>query len=229
MDNKNFLNKDSSKENKKEASNTIYSGLIDFFFEKITYGYWAYSDFGGGGTTNENSYNANSRFIDSSGGKLMSAGRETRTRILFYVKNLNMLDGYILMPGVYEEAILPSTITTAGQLTSFVGLRFFNGDVSVVTKEYNLGMSETPIEIDVKFIKDSSGNYFTQTFLLESVYNDTTTELFLDGKSLGSYKSKLSGQTQAMTFYPFFALGRSTDGTITNIVAEHVQWIQSRD
>lgn len=221
---KNNINKYSSQDSKKEAQEVVYESLVDAFFDGVVFINLAYSDLGGGGTTSTTTYGTASRIIDSAQGKLMAPGKEHRLRCQFYIKNPSKTEGYILSPAVYDSATLGS-ITSLSSLRAYVGLKIFKGIVYVAVKQ--AGGTEKLHQIP--FNLTMSDATFSDTFALEIKHHVNYTDIFIDNVFYGSYTSDLVGTFGTVEiFYPFFAPARSTDGTSVNIVAENIQFIQSK-
>lgn len=220
----NKLNKLSSPEEKKEASDVIFENLVDYFFNGIVFVNLPFSDLGDGGTTSTSNYGTASRIIDTAEGRLMAPGKVSRLRCQFYLRSPSTLDGYILSPAVYDSQTL-GTLTTMSVFRSYVGLKFLDGDVFVAVKE--AGKSEVLYPIDFELTMFSST--FTDTFSLEIIHNVQTTDIFINNTFYGTYTSDMVGtSSEVETFYSFFSPARSTDGTQVNIVSENLQFIQNR-
>lgn len=225
------LNRFSSQEDKKNASDVVFDKLNDYFFNKVIFLNLIYSDFGDGGvyggtkgTTSTVNLATGSRIPDTAEGRMMRPDRESRMKCTFYLRSHSKLLGYILSPAVLDSSSL-GAVTTLDSLRSYVGLKFTGGSAFVVVKEAN--KSERLYTIDFP-IRMSDGT-FTETFSLEVVYNIKSTDIYLDGNFIGTYTTDLIGSyPNPITFYPFFSPGKSTDGTQVNIAVEHIQYIQNK-
>lgn len=218
------LNRFSSSDQKKEISDVVYDNLVEYFFNKVVFLNSIYTDFGSGGTTSTTDFATSSRFIDSAKGKLTGVGKKSRLRCQFYIKQPSKIEGYILSPAVYDGTTLPTSVTTLNILRAYVGLKFKDNKVYAVYKES--GKQEIVKLLDFKHIMD--GN-FTDTYSLEIIYNNSSTDIYINNEYFISVPSDLKGSFNTQNvFYPFFSTGRSTDGTQVNIVAENVQFIQER-
>jgi len=219
------LNQQSSPEQKKSTTDVVFSELGDYLFDSIVFLNLAYSDLGSGGTTSQTDFGKASRIIDTAEGRLMRPGRVSRMRCQFYLRNSEELQGYILSPAVYDSLTLPSSLTTLRIFRSYVGLKFNKGTVTVVVKEE--GEAEKNYPTDFTMTKFSAS--FTDTFALEIRHFVQYTDIYLNNVKLGSYTSDLVGGVKDVkTFYPFFAPARSTDGALSNIVCENIQFIQNK-
>lgn len=220
-----MLDRDSTPEAKRQARDVVFSELASYFFDKVVFINIIYSDFGGGGTVSTTNYDKDSRIIDTSGGRLMAPGKESRMRCQFYLKNPSKLSGYLLSPSVldsYDTSIITTDLTP---LRSYFGLKFNGTSTSVVVKEAGKNEVEYPTDFTMTMFDAT----YTDTFSLEILHNIKSTDIYINGKSYGSYKTDLVGNTTVtQTFYPFFAPGKSTDGTSVNIVVENLQFIQNR-
>ena len=220
------LNQQSSPEQKKSTTDVVFSELGDYLFDSIVFLNLAYSDLGSGGTTSQTDFGKASRIIDTAEGRLMRPGRVSRMRCQFYLRNSEQLEGYILSPAVYDSLTLPASLTTMSIFRSYVGLKFDRGTVTVVVKEE--GESERNYPIDFTMTKFSAS--FTDTFALEIKHFVEYTDVYLNNVKIGSYTSDLVGSVnEVKTFYPFFAPARSTDGVLSNIVCENIQFIQNKE
>lgn len=219
------INRSSSPEEKKDISDVVYDSLVDAFFERVTFINLAYSDFGSGGTTSTTNYDKDSRLIDSSGGRLMAPGKESRMRCQFYLKNPSKLDGYLLSPAVYDSYNTGGITTSLEPLRAYVGLRFLSGSVYAVTKE--AGGAERLYPLDITWTMYDAT--YTDTYTFETVHNVGSTDIYINGTLYKTLSSDLIGSFRDnYVFYPLFAPGRSTDGTSVNIVAENIQFIQNK-
>lgn len=224
------LNKNSSPEEKKSVADVVYGYLSDYFFDGVNFMNYVYTDFGsvtyGGskGTTVTTSYQTGSRIIDSSSGKLMAIGRHSRAKCTFYIRQLPSLEGYLLSPATLDSDTL-GTITNLSSLRSYVGLKFADNKIMVVTKE--AGKNEITYDTNVSVTLTDG---FTKTYTLEIYHNINTTDIYIDGNFIRTVPSDAKGSTGTtpITFYPLFSPGRSTDGTQVNIVVENFQFIQSK-
>lgn len=220
-----MLNRNSSQEEKREAKETVFDELASYFFDRVVFISLLYSDLSGGGTTDTVNFGKLSRIMDTSQGKLMSPGKESRMRCNFYLKNPDKLDGYLLSPVVYDEQLLPTNLTTMTIFRSYVGLKFSNNKVYVVVKQ--AGKDEVTYLLNLTL--DMLDATFTYTYTLEILHNGTSTDIYIDDVLYGSYSSDMIGSfTSVETFFPFFAPAKSKDGTITQVVAEHIQFIQNK-
>lgn len=223
---KDRISRNSSPEVKRSLANVVYDQLTDFFFDKVTFINLAYSDLGSGGTTSTTDYGTASRIIDSSEGLYMRPGLESRMRCSFYLKNPANADAYLLSPAVLASGTLPSPLTSVNSLSAYVGLKFIGRDVYVAVKEsggaekiFNTGIELTMYDAT-----------FSDTYVLEVKHNIRFTDIYINDSLIGSFSSDLVGTTPLpSTFYAFFAPARTTSGAVTvNIVAEHIQFIQSK-
>lgn len=221
-----YLNKQSSREEKRDASDAIFDFLSEYFFEKVTFLNLAYSDLGSGGTTSTTNFGTLSRIIDSSGGILMGPGRDSRMRCQFYVKNPSVTEGYILTSVLYDAWSLPSPLTTMSSFRAYAGIKIYKGLVYVVVKEAGGIENTTPINFNLTM----SDATFSDNFALEIKNNGSQTQVIINNVDYGTYKTDFIGSsTDTYVYYPFFAPARSTSGTIVNIVAENIQFIQPRN
>jgi len=223
---KDRISRNSSSEVKRSLANVVYDQLTDFFFDKVTFINLAYSDLGGGGTTSTTDYGTASRIIDSSEGLYMRPGLESRMRCSFYLKNPAQADAYLLSPAVLEAGTLPSPLTSVNSLTGYVGLKFIGRQVYVAVKES--GKAERTLDTGITLsMYDAT---FSDTYVLEIKHNIRFTDIYINDSLIGSFSSDLVGTTPLpSTFYAFFAPARTTNGATTvNIVAEHIQFIQSK-
>jgi len=215
----------SSPEQKKVISDVVFDRLTDYFFDKVVFINLAYSDLGGGGTTSTTNFGKLSRIIDTAEGRFMAPGKISRLRCQFYLTNPSKMEGYILSPTVYDSQTL-GVITTMSIFRSYIGLKFSSGNVYAVTKEAG---SEEKLKL-LDFTMAMFDSTYTDTFVLEIRYNILTTDILINNINYGSFSSDIVGNYNTTeTFYPFFAPARSTDGTLVNIVAENIQFIQSKN
>lgn len=226
-----MLNRNSSHEERKAAADIVYDSLTDYFFTKVNFMNYVYTDFGsvtyGGtkGTVVTTSYQTGSRIIDSSAGKLMSIGKQSRAKCTFYIRQLPSLEGYLLSPAVLDSDTL-GTITSLSSLRAYVGLKFINNQILIVTKE--AGKDEVTYESGVDTTMPD--NLFTRTYSLEIYHNVRTTDIYINGNFIRTVQSDMVGSSGIIptTFYPLFSPGRSINGTQVNIVVENYQFIQEQ-
>lgn len=219
------LRRNSSLEEKTEVASAVFEKIMDFFFDGVVFINLAYSDLGDGGTTSTTAFGKLSRIIDSAAGRLMRPGRESRIRCQFYLLSPSKFEGYILSPAVYDAVLLPASLTDMSVFRSYVGIKIDEGSMFVAVKEANKGEVLYPINLTLE-MDDVT---YTKTYALEIKHNVQFTEIIINGKSYGTYATDLVGNTESVvTFYPFFAPARSTDGTLVNVVAENIQFIQSK-
>lgn len=224
------LNRLSSPEEKREASDTIFENLTDYFFNKVVFLNLIYSDFGDGGTyggikgtTSTTNLETGSRIPDTAEGKMMAPDREARMRCTFYLRSPSKLLGYILSPALLDSDFL-GTVTSLDKLRAYVGLKFVGGEAFVVVKQAGGGEELFPTNFPIEM----SDATFSKTFSLEVRYHIRSTEIYLNGQYIGTYTTDLLGSLPTpISFYPFLSPGKSTDGTRVNIAVEHLQYIQS--
>lgn len=221
------LTRFSSEEDKKAASDVVFSKLTDYFFDQVTFINLAYSDLGSGGTTSTTNYGTASRIIDSSGGLYMRPGLESRMRCSFYLKNAADADAYLFSPCVFDGLSLPSPLTTIDSLTAYAGLKFEGRNIFVAVKES--GGAERLYDTGIEMTMYDAT--FSDTYVLEIKHNVRFTDIYINNTFIGSYSSDLVGSIpRPGTFYAFFAPARTTNGSNqVNIVAEHIQFIQSKN
>lgn len=221
----NRLSGSSSPSDKRNVSEAVYESLMEYFFDRIVFINLAFSDFGGGGSTSTTDYDTSSRIIDTAEGKLLAPGRKSRLRCQFYLKNPSKMTGYILSPCVYDSQTLPSPLTDMSVFRSYVGLKFSGGNVYAVSKQVGKSEETYPLDITLSMFDAT----YTDTYALEIKHNIASTEIIINNESYGSFSSDMVGNYSTVeTFYPFFSTAISTDGTSINIVAENIQFIQSK-
>jgi hypothetical protein len=226
MDARNLLNQNSSQDARRAASDAVFQNLTEYFFNRIVFLNYIYSDFGGSplGTTSTTNLNTSSRIIDTSDRKMMSLSNESRMKCTFYLRSPSKLVGYILSPASLLGDSL-GTIQNLNPLKSYVGIKFDEGEVFAVVKEAGKGEKTYPINFTLRM----SDATFTQTFTLEIFYNVTSTDIYIDNQFQASFGSDLIGDgDNSITFYPLLAPGKSIDGTLVNIVVENYQFIQNK-
>jgi hypothetical protein len=240
-----FLNRNSSEDHKQEMSYVLFERLSEYFFDKIVFVSLPYSDLGvalstvnisgvdyliqrsdaSRGTNSVPNFGVASRIIDTTRGRLMAPGKTSRLRCSFYLRRPDVMEGYILSPAVYDSQGLPNPLTNIDVLRSYVGIKIDRGQVFVAVKEAGGQEILTPIDFELTM----DGANFTDTFGLEIRHNVSSTDIYINDEFFGSYSSDLAGNVQGVeTFYSFFAPARSTDGTLVNIVAENIQFIQDK-
>lgn len=231
---KDRISRNSSSEVKRSLANVVYDQLTDFFFDKVTFINLAYSDLGKAGTDplitgtdSTTNYGTASRIIDSSEGLYMRPGLESRMRCSFYLKNPAQADAYLLSPAVLASGTLPSPLTSVNSLSAYVGLKFIGRSVYVAVKES--GGAEKVFDTSITLTMYDAT--FSDTYVLEIKHNIRFTDIYINGSYIGSFSSDLVGTTRMpSTFYAFFAPARTNSGaTYVNIVAEHIQFIQSKE
>ena len=220
----NQLNRDSSIEQKKSASEAVFENLVDFFFDKVNYVTLVFSRFSsGGGTTSTSAYATGSRIIDTSEGKFFSERRTSRMSCSFYTQNANQLEGYILSPAVFDSTGSLGAISNLSSLRAYLGIKIDGGTVTVVVKDDGKDEVLYPTDITI-----AAG--FSETFRLETRYNINTAEVLIDGSLIGVYNLDWSvNEKTTKTFYPLFSPGKTKNsGTTVDIVIENFQFIQNK-
>lgn len=236
------LNKLSSPEEKKALSEIVYEKLVEYFFEKVNFCTLIFTEakqlqtytvsLDGGGTvdivqevpvTSTSNFSGVSRITDTSDGKYMDVGRDSRMRCSFYLSNPDQLEGYILSPAVYDSYNSLNTISSLNILRSYVGIKFVKGQIQVVSKE--AGGSEQKVNTGLSL----TGAGATDTWTLEIKFNITSSEIFINGQNVASVPSSMIGvRSDTKTFLPLLSPAKSLDGSAVGIVIENFQFIQSK-
>jgi hypothetical protein len=225
-----ILNSDSSQEEKQAASEAVFESLADFLFDKINFTSLIFSEakqIDGTGAyvsvTDTTNYWGTSRITDTSEGRYLNTGKPSRMRCSFYLSNPDKLDGYILSPAVYDSFGSLNSFDDMNALRSYVGIKFVSGKINIAIKV--AGYTERLVETDLSF----SGSGATDTYRLEIIHNVSSTELYINEESLGTYPTDMIGtNTKTKTFLPLLSPARSTDGSAVGIVIENYQFIQDR-
>lgn len=217
------LNRFSPPEEKDNANEAIYDSLSSFFFDKVRFISFPFTEVTSDHTDYYQSttlYSGESRLTDTSEGKYMNPSRASRMRCSFYVHNADALTGYILSPAVYDSFSSLNTISSMSILRSYVGVKFKLGEIFVVVKETN--RPETEYKTGLSF----SGTGDSDTWLLEIKYFVENTEIYINDTFIGRYKTDF-GKTQTnYTYLPLLSPAISSDGTGVNITLENYQFIQ---
>lgn len=226
---KNPLNKQSSREEKKSTSDVVFEKLGDYLFDRVAFVTLIFSEAKqiSGSTqvpiTSTTNFGGTSRITDTSEGKYFNTGRESRMRCSFYLENPDDLEGYILSPVVYDSFGSLNSIASLSVLRSYVGLKFMQGSISVAVKE--AGFGERLFNTNLSL----TGSGATDTWELEIKHYVNYTEIFVNNSLLGSYSTNMIGSFRdTMTYLPLFAPGKSTDGSAVGIVIENYQFIQNK-
>ncbi len=222
IENKNArLTSDSAPEDKKDASEAVFELLADYFFDKINFISFPFSE--STDTTDTVNYNGLSRLTDTAEGKFLEVGRRSRTRCNFYVNNPAQIDAYILSPVLYDAFTSLNTFSSMDILRSYIGIKINQGVVTVVTKEY----LKDEVSYDTDFLFTGSGS--TDTIVLDILYNGNTSKVYLDSKFVGNFPTDFGeGKTPTKTYLSLLSPVRSVDGSTVNLTIENFQFIQDR-
>tara|TARA_R100001086_G_C11848217_1_gene261029 strand:- start:18583 stop:19239 length:657 start_codon:yes stop_codon:yes gene_type:complete len=217
-----MLNRYSSADETKEVSDRVFSRLGDALFDKVNYVSNPFSN-NGEDYTGTSSFRGWSRITDTSKGKFFDSSKSSRTKCAFYLLNPDDLQGYLLSPAIYDDTSSLNTITSINNINAYVGLKFWNGDVFVVKRDYDL--PETQYSTDVEY----EGSSFTETKILEFTNTGEAVEVILDGEVLwsGNVDFGWSEGNQAETFLPLLSPVR-TSSAAADINIENFQFIQSK-
>lgn len=212
-----ILNINSSKEQKRNSAEAVYEELTDYLFDRII----LLNEAGlttSTSITSTSNYGMALRIIDTSQGKSFRPDKKSRLRFNFYFNNnAANIDAYILSPAMYP-ALTPAP-TNVSQLNAYVGVKVFDGNVSLVAKDSG---GERTVTTSFTIPDDS-------THILDILYNVTYAEIKIDGESLGSINCNLLEDLYDMqTFYPLIAPIRSQNGSAVQITSESYQFIQDK-
>ena len=214
------LNKLSSIEEKREASEAVFQLLSDFFFDKIniiSFPFTQVEDY-----SSTTLFNGESRLTDTAEGKFLSPGKRSRMRCQFYVQNPDALLGYILSPVVYDSFASLNTFSSMDIFRGYVGIKIDRGAISVVVKEDEKKEVEYPTEYSF------SGSGFTDTLVLEIKHNISFADVFIENTKVGSFPTDFGHRTKdTVVFLPLLSPAKSYGGTV-NIVIENYQFIQDK-
>lgn len=222
------IKRTSSPQEKKTVSDTIYDKLGEYLFENLIFVTLIFSEaknaLDGSDVISTTDYIGTSRITDTSEGKYMNTGRESRMRCSFYLENPNKLDGYILSPAVFDSFSSLNTIATMDNLRSYVGIKFYQGYIYVAVKEAGRNEVLTDTGLTLK------GTGASDTWELQVRHYIGVSEIYINGELIGSFTSDLIGTVSSTsTFLPLLAPARSTDGTAVGLVIENYQFIQKKN
>lgn len=219
-----FLNKQSSPDAKKNSAEVIYRNLSDFFFEKVNFISFPFSqslNTDGSEVTSTTNFIGTSRITDTSQGKLIRADRESRLRLNFYCKNPTYASGYIISPLVRNNFTSLNSITQANleASESYCGVKFVAGEIFGVAK--NAGELERLFPTNARLS-------FDITQKLEIKYHVNSFELFINNEYIGSFAvdTNTSINSDAIVL-PFYNPMRTTNASFPVVLtAENIQFIQ---
>lgn len=217
------LNRLSSPEEKRDASEVVYEELSSYFFDRVRFISYPFSEVTADHVnyyTSTTLFGGESRLTDTAEGKYMNPGQVSRMRCNFYVRNPDALTGYILSPAVYDSFASLNTITSMSILRSYVGIKFKLGTVFVAVKEN--GKSEVEYPTGLSFI----GAGTSDTWSLEIKYHIGYSDVYINQQHLGSFKTDFGINLPNFTFLPLLAPAKSSDGSGVNITVENYQFIQ---
>jgi hypothetical protein len=216
------ISKLSSKDEKKGTAEAVYETLADFFFDKVSFISYAFSEVTNGGYTGS-TFRGWSRLPNTAGGKFLVTDRNSRMRLHFYVKNPTSIIGYILSPAVFDDTTSLNDIASLDILRGYVGLKINLGTIYVVVKE--AGKSEVLYDTNIKLTNTGE----SETYRLEMRYGAKTTQVFIDDIQIGSFATDFStGFDEPQSFLPLFSPAKSSNGTSINITIENFQYIQDK-
>lgn len=215
-----ILNRLSSFDEKRQASEAIFELLSDFFFDKvnfISFPFTQVEDY-----TSTTLFKGESRLTDTAEGKFLRPDKKSRMRCQFYVKNPAAILGYVLSPVIYDSFVSLNTFDSMDIFRSYVGIKIDKGVISVAVK--NHGELEKLYKTDYFF----SGSGTSDTLVLEVRYNLSFTEVYIDNTYVGSFPIDLGYKTkETVTFLPLLSPAISYGGTV-NITVENYQFIQDK-
>lgn len=220
------INRDSSPEQKKDLSDVVYDLLGQYLFEKVVFITLIFSEAlntDGTPIVSTTNFIGTSRITDTSEGRYMNTGKQSRMRCSFYLDNPDQLEGYILSPAVYDSFGSLNSISNMSNLRSYVGIKFDAGSTFVAVKQS--GKSEVLTPIDIVF----SGAGASDTYELEIRHQISFSEIFINGRIMGSFTTDLIGtNTSTTTYLPLLSPARSLDASAVGIVIENYQFIQDK-
>lgn len=216
-----FLNRFSSQEAKKNNSETFFSEISDYLFDKVNFlnnpGLAASA-----ATTSTTTYDVAVRVPDTSGGLYLRPDRRSRLRTVFYIVGggASKADAYILSPCLYPSSTsISAGITTLNIFNYYVGISIKAGAISLVSKD----------STGTKQISTSYTITGTSTNKLEILYNVTHADIYVNDSFLGSISVDTTTSFGSLvTIYPLIAPIRSIDGTSVEIDLENYQFIQEK-
>lgn len=216
------LNKNSSPEQKRDASKAVFEQLSDFFFNQVNF--LPYPGRSTSGTVTSTSiYSAAIRVPDTAAGKHLRSDKRSRLRAVFYVEDggAEEAEAYILSPCAYQATTsLSGGVSSMSAFHAYVGVKISRGVLSLVSK--SRGGEERLRSTNIKL----SG---TTTYSIEIHYNITSAEIFIDGVSLSTIDTDFSDITYSMiTTFPLIAPIKSSDGTGVALTLENYQYMQDR-
>lgn len=217
------INSSSSPETKRDISNAALENLADYFFDKINFISYPFSEVTSGGYTGTTSYRGWSRLPNTAGGKFLVTDKRSRFRCQFYILNPDKIDGYLLSFVAYDSITSLNSFTSMSILRSYAGLKFSSKKISLVIKE--AGKQEKLIDTGL----DITGSGLTETYKLEMTHDAKTVSIYIDEVFIGSYPYDATADfDQPKSLLPLFSPAKSTDGGAVNIVVEHYQFIQDK-
>jgi len=218
------VNRNSSKEAKRDAAEAVFEALSNFFFDEVNLlnsPDTAVSSAAGSPNTSTTVFTTGIRVPDTARGLYMRPDKKSRLRTMFYVnEGATSMEGYILSPAVYPSQVgISGGISSMSVLSSYVGIKILEGAVHLVS--YFSGRERT-ILTDFR-ITDST------THVLDIIYTITSALIIIDGKRLGRISCNLLETIDSPeTFFPIVAPVRSTNGTGVRMSIEGYQFLQDR-
>lgn len=223
------LNQNSSPDQVQDAAQSVFSYLSDYLFDRINFISFPFTQarqVSGNDlvpVTDTTQFWGTSRLTDTAEGKFLRPDRSSRMRCDFYLENPNDLEGYLLSPVVYDSFTSLTTIDSVDIFRAYIGLKFSEGTVTIVTKEAN----GVEVEHSTSLSFNSSGA--TDTFVFEIKHFITYADVYIDNELVGSYETDMVGNFDTTkTLLPLFSPAKSLTGDEVNIVIENYQFIQDR-
>lgn len=227
----NQLNPNSSPDQSKDASQTVFKNLSEYLFDGINFVSFPFSQarqVSGNDlvpVTDQSSFWGTSRLTDTAEGKFLSPGKSSRMRCNFYLENPAETIGYLLSPAVFDSfgSLTEVTDEPKDLLRAYIGLKFDEGDVSIVVKEAGGAEVEHPAGIG-----PFTGS-FTTTYVLEIKHFISYAEVLIDNVLVGSFSADFVGNNSSVSsFVHLYAPVKSVTGSEVNLVVENYQFIQDR-
>lgn len=217
------INRNSSKEDKKNAAEAVYELLADFFFDKVSFISYPFSQVQSGGYTGTTLFNGSSRITNTSDGKFLITNKRSRTRLYFYASNAGKLTGYVLSPVLYDAYTSLNTFSSMDIFRAYVGIKIVLGKIYLVVKE--TGKNELIKDTGIQLSLTGA----SETYKLEMKHGAKSTDVYIDDKFIATLPSDFTkGNDEPLTYLPLLSPAISSDGTAVNIVIENFQYIQDK-
>lgn len=217
-----MLNRNSSRNEKKEAQDVLFDALSTAFFDRVTFITAPGNTNSGADTTSITTFNVTARVPDTSLGRHLASDKTTRFRTNIYVggaaSDAAKAEFYLLILATWNSTTAPSTSDIANSLLSFVGIHANAGVVKLVSKGDGQFRKSSQI---ATFVKDT-------TYTIEFLYNGKDTSVFINNTYVGSISRTHTRTESEIVLYPIIAPIRSVGGTGVTINMENYQLIQDK-